>query len=168
MFSSISLWIDADNTRRFPFTANRNSNYLGIYECLKLAKNEPRMGILTSSFCQTCLPNFKYFLVVTAQWKFLHSFLSSMPPNVLGFISKFQIFFRKLALIRVRDLEYFCDQYSSIVPTFNYIRVTTVQWNFLHNFFSLIPRCVFGFISKFKIFFEKLRRLLTLFRVRDF
>ena len=37
----------------------------------------------------------------------------------------------------------------------------TAQLNFLHDFLSLIPRNVFGFILKFKIFFVK----LALFRV---
>ena len=91
--------------------------------------------------------------MVTAQWNFLDRFFSSIPPNFVGFISKFQIFFWKLALFRVRDMEIFQDQYSSIVPNLNYLRVTTAQWTFLHNFLYLILilRNVFRFISKFKI-----------------
>ena len=62
------------------------------------------------------VPTFKSFLAVTAQWNFLHSFLSSILPDVLGFISKLQIFVEKLALFRVRGLgTFFCDQYNFIV-----------------------------------------------------
>jgi len=55
----------------------------------------------------------------------------------------------------------------STVPLYRlliYLPVTTAQWNFLHSFLSSIPRNVFWFILKFKIFFEK----LALFRVRNF
>ena len=95
-------------------------------------------------------------------WHFLHSFFSYIPPSAFGF-SKFKIFFEKLALFCVVDLELFCDQCSSIVPAFKYLRVTTAQWNFLHRFLSVIPCNAFGLILKFRIFFEK----LALFRVSD-
>ena len=61
-------------------------------------------------------------------------------------------FFEKLAIFRVRDLELFCDQYSSIVPAFNCLRVATTQWNYLC---LLIHRNAFGFILKFQTVFEK-------------
>ena len=86
------------------------------------------------------LSNDIYFLL------YLHYFL---------LILKFHIFFGKPTLFRVRDLEHFCDQYSFIVPTYNYLRVATTQWNLLHSFLSLILRYVFGFIPKCKIYFEK-------------
>ena len=67
---------------------------------------------------------------------------------------KFQIFFEKLSIFHARDLEHFCDQYSSIVTTFNHLRVATAQSNFLRSFLSLIPRNSFGFLSKLKMLFE--------------
>ena len=70
---------------------NRYRQY-GFYDSFKLGKNEPRTGI-SFSFRRTYVQTFKYFLVVTAQWNFLYIFLASIPPNILGFILKFQIFF---------------------------------------------------------------------------
>ena len=84
------------------------------------------MGIFSLSFRQANIPTLKYFLVVAAELNFLHSFLS-IPPDVLGLILKFQIFFEKLALFHARELDHICDQYSSIVPIFDYLRVATVQ-----------------------------------------
>ena len=40
-------------------------------------------------------------------WSFIHSWLSLIPCNVFRFISKFKIFFAKLAVFRVRDFEHF-------------------------------------------------------------
>ena len=121
------------------------------------SSSSPTVNPMYRLSSQPYVPTFKYFLVVTALWNFLYSFLSSIPRNIFGFHLKFQIFFGKLTLFHVRVLEHFCDHYSSIVPTFVYLRVTTALCNFLHSFFSLIPRNVFGFISKFQIFFEKLK-----------
>jgi len=82
----------------------------------------------TFSFRQPIyVPTFKYFLVPTAQWNFLHRFLSSIPPDVLELFSKYQIFFGKLALFCVTDMEHFCDQYNFILPAFKYLRVATTQ-----------------------------------------
>ena len=124
-------------------------------------KNVSRMCIFffsffSSSFRQTYVSTFKYFLAVTAQWNFLHRFLSLISRNIFEFISRFKIFFEKLVLFRVRDLDYFCAQYSSIVLTFNYLWVATVQWNFLPSLLLQIPGNFIGFISKFKIFFKNL------------
>ena len=102
------------------------------------------------------VPIFNFIRVATAQWNFIHSFLSLILCDVFGFISEFQIFFKNLVLFRIKDLEHFSNQYSSIVPTFSYLWVATAQWIFLHCFFSLIPRNIFVSLSKFKIFFEKL------------
>ena len=35
----------------------------------------------------------------------------------------------ELALFRVRDLKLFCDQYSSIVPTFNYLCYSSINFS---------------------------------------
>ena len=75
---------------------------------------------------------------------FLHSFLSLILRNFLGLISKFQIFFEKLALFRARDLEHCCVRNSSTAPVFNYLRLATAQWNFLHSVLSLNPSIFFG------------------------
>ena len=56
-----------------------------------------------SSFRQTYVLTFKYFLVIKAQWNYLHSFFSLILCNFFGFVSKFKIFIKKLALFRVRD-----------------------------------------------------------------
>ena len=60
------------------------------------------------------------FWLATVQWNFLHSFLSLIPKNVFGFISKFQIFFEQIAHSHVRHLELFCDQYSSLKQNFRH------------------------------------------------
>ena len=116
------------------------------------------MGIF--SFRQTYVPTFiKYFLVVMVQWNFLYSFISSMPRNCFGSILKFKTFFDKLSLFCVTELEHFSDQYSSIVPTTILERLQLNE--IFYTAVSLIPHNVFGFISKFKIFFE----ILALFRI---
>jgi len=158
------------------------------------------MGIFSCR--QIYVPTFKYFLVVTVQWNFLHNFLTSMQcfwiyfeiqnifsknlhfvvcvrnletflwsvqfncsdfelsssgyssmkfctQHVFTYTSDFFLdLFRNskyfsITLFCVSDFEHFCDQYSSIVPTFNYLRVATVHWNFLHSFLSLIPRNIY-------------------------
>ena len=66
-------------TRRILFTAYRNFNEFVFYDRLKLAKNGPRMGIFFfffSSFRPSHVSTFKYSLLVTDQWNYLHSFLS--------------------------------------------------------------------------------------------
>jgi len=45
LFCFICLCIDTDITRRISFNLYQNSNSFGFYDCLKLAKNGPRMGI---------------------------------------------------------------------------------------------------------------------------
>ena len=74
--------------------------------------------------------------MVTTQWNFLHIFLSSIPPVFLGFISKCQIFFEKLALFRVRD-----NFAISIVSLYGLL--TILEWLLLNTIFytasSVIP-----------------------------
>ena len=142
-------WRDTDKTGKVSFIACLHSNSVWFYDCLKLAQKRHRMGIFSSS-SETCVLIFKHFLVVTDQWPSLNCFLSSIPPDVFGFVLKFQIFFVKTCTFRVRDLQHFCYQYSSFLPTFNYLRVATGQWNLLHGFLSLIPVTIFGIILNSK------------------
>ena len=53
--------------------------------------NWPKMDLewVSSPPPPNILPIYEYFLVITAQWNFLHSFFSSIPPDVLGLILKF-------------------------------------------------------------------------------
>ena len=104
--------------------------------------------------------------MVVAWWHFRHSFLPLIPRNIFGYISKFKIFFEKLDLYRVRHLELSCDEYSSIVPTFSCLWSATAQWNFLHSFFSLIPRYIFGSFRNSNFFFKKLNSSWKNFRRR--
>ena len=47
-------------------------------------------------------------------------------------------------------LDFFGDQYCSILSTFTCLRVAGAKLYFLHSFLSLLPLIFFGFISKFK------------------
>ena len=70
-----------------------------------------------------------YFLVVTAQWNFIHSFLSSIPLNVTEFISKFLIVFEKHAFFRGRDLNFFLPQVQ-LHCTYIYLLSSNHSWKY--------------------------------------
>ena len=97
--------------------------------------------------------------VVTAQWNFLHSFLTLILRNAFECILKFRLIFINLPLFRVRDLELLCDQYSFTVPTFNYSQIITVYRNFPCRFLSVILSNIFWFVLEFQIFLWKLIQL---------
>ena len=119
------------------------SNFMTVW---KIDLGGPGKDFLLS---YTYVPTFKYILHLntfyTAQWNFLHSFLSSVPLDVFGFIFKFQMFFEKLALFR--GLGTFL---RSVQFHFNYLQVVTAQWNFLHNFLALIPHNFFKLLMSRK------------------
>ena len=95
---------------------------------ISITRNEAyTVGSTLYSTGPTYVPTVKYFLVVKALWHFSHSFLSSILRSVFGFISEFQLFFEKLEFYRVRNRKLFCDQFSFIVPTFNYLQVVMTQ-----------------------------------------
>ena len=109
------------------------------------------MGIC--SFRETYVPTLKYFLVITC------SLINT--SRFFGYNIEFQIFSKKFALFVSGTWNFFRDQYSFIVPTFNYLQVVKVRWNFLHSFLPLIPRNAFESILKFQMFFEKLFHVLN-------
>ena len=80
--------------------------------------------------------SFTYFLVATAQWNFIHGFLSSIPPDFSNLFLNSKYFSKKLHISVLWTWNFFCDQYSFMFPTFNYLQVATVRLNFIHIFFT--------------------------------
>ena len=80
-------------------------------------------------------------VVITAEGNFLRSSLSSMTRGICGFISVFKIFFKKLILFRVRDLELFCDRLRNrllFLRSVNNNAIALVLLNWLVGWFYLI------------------------------
>ena len=90
-----------------------------------------RVYSFSTSFRQTYLPMFKYFLMVTAQW--------NLPFEKL---KTFLCYGRRNCFFAMRS-------YSFLALTFDYLRVVTDHLNLLDSFLSPIPRNDFGFISIF-------------------
>ena len=94
----------------------------------------------------------------------------SIPLPHIDTSSHFWIYFEIPNIFREKKIAVFALgilNFSAIstILLFRLLINFVAQWNFIDSFISLIPRNVFRFISKFPIFFEKLKLVLKLFAI---
>ena len=99
---------------------------------------------------------FKYFPMVVARSNFVHTFFMAIPRGVFRKIPKNFIFSRKIAFFRSLGLRIFLRCHlTPTLPNFKYFPMVVARSNFVHTFFTAIPRGVFQKNPEFFIFIPK-------------